>query len=77
MKSFHTTVYLSRDDTSARPPRYVFLSLMVFPKLNSVFYPPLGIGTHTEPKAMTGILVFTILDFYPGVSHILNTSIYH
>ena len=50
---------------------------MVLPKLNSVFYPPLGIRTNTQPKAMTGILIFTILHFYSGLSQVLNTSIYH
>jgi hypothetical protein len=50
---------------------------MVFPKLNGVFDPPFGIRTDTEPKAMTGILIFTILDFYSGVSQVSNTSIYH
>jgi hypothetical protein len=50
---------------------------MVLPKLNSVFYPPLGIRTNTEPKAMTGILIFTILDLYSGFSHVLNTLIDH
>ena len=53
------------------------LRQMVFPKLNSVFYPPLGIRTNTESKAMIGILIFTILDFYSGISHILNTPIYN
>jgi hypothetical protein len=26
---------------------------------------------------MIGILIFTILDFYSGISHILNTPIYN
>lgn len=48
---------------------------MFFPKLNSVFYPSLGICTNTEPKTMTGIPIFPILDFYSSVSHALNTSL--
>jgi hypothetical protein len=47
---------------------------MFFPKLDGVFYPPFGVGTNTEPKAMTGVLIFTILDFYSSVSQVLNTS---
>jgi hypothetical protein len=47
---------------------------MFFPKLDGVFYPPFGIGTHTKPKAMTGIPVPAILDFYSSVSQVLNTS---
>jgi hypothetical protein len=49
---------------------------MFFPKLNGVFNPTLGIRTNTEPKTMTGILMFTIIDFYSCVSQVLNTSIH-
>jgi hypothetical protein len=41
---------------------------MAFPKFNSVFYPPFGIGTHTKPKAMTCISVPAVFDFYSRVS---------
>ena len=30
---------------------------MVFPKLNSVLYPPLGIRTNTESKAVIGFFL--------------------
>jgi hypothetical protein len=41
---------------------------MPFPKFNRVFYPPFGIGTHTKPKAMTGIPVPAVFDFYSSGS---------
>ena len=50
---------------------------MVFPKLNRIFKPPLGIRTDTKSKTMTGIFIFVIGDVYPGVSQIRDPSIHN
>jgi len=48
---------------------------MRFPKLNCVFQPPFGIGADSKPKAMSGIFLFMIRDFYAHVSYIRDSSI--
>ena len=41
---------------------------MISPKFNRMIYPTLGIRTHAQTEAMTGIPVPEVFDFYSGIS---------
>ena len=48
---------------------------MLFPKPNSVAQPSFGIGACAEPEAVTCSSVSTIVDFYSGVSQMLDALV--
>ena len=51
------------------------LRQMLFPKMNSVAQPSFGIGACAEPEAVTCSSVSTIVDFYSGVSQLLDALV--